>query len=67
MDTDTDAIRVHIPNGDSMNCPGRYVESAQVFRDTLSLDEQAASAAISRAVDMADGGSGLRPCMRRLV
>ena len=67
MDTDTDAIRVHIPNGDSMNCPGRYVESAQVFRDTLSLDEQTASAAISRAVDMADGGSGLRPGMRRLV
>jgi len=67
MDTDTDAIRVHLPDSDSVNCPIRYVESAQLFRDTLNLSQQAAFDAIARAVDVADRGAGIRPGMRRLV
>jgi len=35
MDTDTDAIRVRLPDEQSANCPLRYVESATLFRDTL--------------------------------
>jgi len=67
MDTDTDAIRVHLPDEQSANCPSRYVESAQLFRDTLGLSAQAAREAIARAVSVAARGCGLRAGMRRLI
>lgn len=67
MDTDTDAIRVHLPDADSANCPLRYVESARIFRETLGLTAQHACDAIAQAVDAAERGCGLRPGMRRLI
>lgn len=67
MDTDTDAIRVHLPDHESVNCPLRYVDSAQLFRETLNLSEQAACHAIQAAVDRADRGAGIAPGMRQLV
>lgn len=67
MDTDTDAIRVHLPDDQSANCPLRYVQSATLFRDTLGLGAPAARAAIARAVESAAGDCGLRPGMRLLI
>ena len=67
MDTDTDAIRVHLPDNQSANCPLRYVESAQLFRDTVGLGAHEAREAIARAVQVAERGCGLRPGMRRLI
>lgn len=67
MDTDTDAIRVHLPDEQSANCPLRYAESAQLFRDTLGLSAPAAREAIARAVESAARDGGLRPGMRQLV
>jgi carboxysome shell carbonic anhydrase len=40
VDTDTDAIRVHLPDEQSANCPLRYVDSAQIFKDTLGLERR---------------------------
>lgn len=67
MDTDTDAIRVHLPDDQSANCPLRYVESAQLFRETLGLSAQAARETIGRAVTSAARDCGLRPGMQRLI
>lgn len=67
MDTDTDAIRVHLPDSESANCPLRYVESSRLFRETLGLGKQQACDAIAHAVVTAERGCGLRPGMRRLI
>lgn len=67
MDTDTDAIRVHLPDSQSANCPIRYVESAKLFRDTLGMGAHDAREAIASAVAMADRGCGLQPGMRQLI
>ncbi len=67
MDTDTDAIRVHLPDAQSANCPLRYVESAQLFRDTLGLSATQAREAIARAVSVAARDCGLRAGMKRLI
>lgn len=67
VDTDTDAIRVHLPDGQSANCPLRYVDSAQIFKQTLGLNVHAAREAIGRAVTAAARHCGMRDGMRRLV
>lgn len=67
VDTDTDAIRVHLPDGQSANCPLRYIDSALIFKQTLGLDAQAAREAIGRAVTLACGSCSTRSGMRRLV
>jgi len=67
MDTDTDALRVHLPDEQSSNSPMRYVESAQLFRETLGLGAHAAREAIARAVTSAARDCGLRPGMQRLI
>ena len=67
MDTDTDAIRVHLPSRESANCPTRWVDSAQLFRDTLGMGPQDAREAISRAVAPAVHDGGLTPGLRRLI
>ncbi|MDP3585533.1 MAG: carboxysome shell carbonic anhydrase [Thiobacillus sp.] len=67
MDTDTDAIRVHLPDSESGNCPMRFVESAQLFRDTLGMDAQSARSAIEAAVVRAENSCGLQPGMRKLI
>jgi hypothetical protein len=41
MDTDTDALRVHLPDNESGNCPRRFVETAKLFNDTLGLSKAA--------------------------
>jgi carboxysome shell carbonic anhydrase len=68
MDTDTDAIRVHLPDADgSYGSPNRFVDSARLFRDTLGLGAEAARAAIADAVARAAQGSSLLPGLRRLL
>lgn len=67
MDTDTDAIRVHLPDSESGNCPMRYVESATLFHDTLGMGAQDARDAIARAIASAEKNCGLQPGMRKLI
>ena len=67
MDTDTDAIRVHLPDSESANCPMRFVESAPLFHDTLGMNAQDARAAIDRAIAQAEKSCGLQPGMRQLI
>ena len=67
MDTDTDAIRVHLPDSESANCPMRFVESASLFHDTLGMNAQDARAAIDRAITQAEKSCGLQAGMRKLI
>lgn len=67
MDTDTDAIRVHLPDSESANCPKRFVESARLFHDTLGMSAEAAREEILTAVAQAEGGCGTQPGMRKLI
>jgi carboxysome shell carbonic anhydrase len=65
VDTDTDAIRIHLP--DSATGAGAVLDSAAIFRDTLGLAAEDAREAIAVAVARADQGAALRPGLRRLV
>ena len=67
MDTDTDAIRVHLPDSDSANCPRRFIESASLFHNTLGMSAEAAREEILTAVAQAEGGCGTQPGMRQLI
>ena len=67
MDTDTDAIRVHLPDSESGNCPMRFVESATLFHDTLGMRAQDAHDAIEQAIASAEKNCGLQPGMRKLI
>ena len=67
MDTDTDAIRVHLPDSESANCPMRFVESAGLFHDTLGMSAADARNAVEQAIVKAEKSCGLQPGMRKLI
>lgn len=67
MDTDTDAIRVHLPDSESANCPMRFVESAGLFHDTLGMSAADARNAVEQAIAKAEKSCGLQPGMRKLI
>ncbi|NDP48771.1 MAG: carboxysome shell carbonic anhydrase [Sulfuriferula multivorans] len=67
MDTDTDAIRVHLPDSDSANCPMRFVESAGLFHETLGMSATEARSAVDQAIINAEKNCGLQPGMRKLI
>lgn len=67
IDTDIDAIRVHLPDAHSVCDPLRFVESAKLFYQTLGQNQSASRLAIAQAVADADRGHGVRPGIRRLI
>ncbi|MFO7542834.1 MAG: carboxysome shell carbonic anhydrase [Thiobacillus sp.] len=67
MDTDTDAIRVHLPDSESANCPMRFVESAALFHETLGMSAADAQRAVEQAIVRAEKSCGLQSGMRKLI
>lgn len=74
VDTDTDAIRVHVPDAKGGLSAHRYVSNAELYRYSLSLDSDAARLAVYDAIqgasDMQGWGAGEGPPhegMRRLI
>ncbi len=74
VDTDLDAIRVHLPDANGEVDPHRYVDTADLYRATLGMDAQAARAHIAavvakaeRAEGPAHGEGGMHSGMRALV
>ena len=55
VDTDTDAIRVHVPNAEGKICLDRYVDNSQLYDATADLAREDAKQAIRRAVAEAAG------------
>jgi carboxysome shell carbonic anhydrase len=74
LDTDLDALRIHLPDADGDVNPYRYVDTAELYRDTVGLSAEGARALIAQRVDEAQNMSGwgqgrgaMAPGMRRLV
>lgn len=68
VDTDTDAIRVHLPHGaDGSTGTDAVIDSAALFRGTLGLAPDDAREAIAVALARADRGAALEPGLRRLI
>ena len=74
VDTDLDAIRVHLPDGDRALNPYRYVDASALYRLTLGRSASAARAQIDQVVLQAEQEEGwaqgegtMAPGMRRLV
>ncbi|OYW40607.1 MAG: carboxysome shell carbonic anhydrase [Hydrogenophilales bacterium 12-61-10] len=74
LDTDLDALRIHLPDANGDLNPYRYVDTGALYRDTLGLSRDTARAAIADVVartETADGwaeGQGrMNDGMLRLV
>ncbi len=74
VDTDTDAIRVHIPDGAGELSPQRFVDNKILFHATLGLSADQAGLAVHEAVEAAvnqhgwgTGKGAPHDGMRRLV
>lgn len=68
MDTDIDAIRIHLPDAEGRLSAARYVDGATLYRETLGLSAEAARARIAAAVAQAGTPSpGLARLAARLI
>jgi carboxysome shell carbonic anhydrase len=69
VDTDLDAIRVHLPDANGDLDPHRYVDTAGLYRETLGMDAATARAHIAAVLAKAErlGEGEMAPGMRALV
>jgi len=50
VDTDTDAIKVHVPDADTRMSLYRFVDCGELYRETLHMDAQSASLRVYEAI-----------------
>ncbi|HSP01321.1 MAG TPA: carboxysome shell carbonic anhydrase, partial [Thioalkalivibrio sp.] len=50
VDTDTDAIKVHVPDADTRMSLYRFVDCGELYRETLQMDAQSASLRVYEAI-----------------
>ena len=74
VDTDIDAIRVHLPDASGDISPHRFVESFQIYHDTIAMSAAEARAHIDATVSQAEraegwarGAGGTPAGIRRLI
>jgi carboxysome shell carbonic anhydrase len=74
VDTDLDALRIHLPDGRGDLHANRYVETAAIYRQTLGLPAELAQARVAqiiadaeRAQGPAQGQGAMHDGLRRLV
>jgi carboxysome shell carbonic anhydrase len=69
LDTDTDAIRVHLPDGQGAVTLERHVDALDLFHDTCSMSPADAASAIATALSRTALGStmGMRQLAARLI
>ncbi|MCB1756131.1 MAG: carboxysome shell carbonic anhydrase [Gammaproteobacteria bacterium] len=58
VDTDTDAVRIHVPDAKGDLSAHRYVDNAEVYRSTLDLNADAARLAVYEAIRLASEVQG---------
>jgi carboxysome shell carbonic anhydrase len=58
VDTDIDAIRVHLPDANGDISPHRYVESVRIYHDTIGMSTAEARAHIDGAITLAERAEG---------
>ncbi len=69
LDTDTDAIRVHLPDGQGDLALDRHVDALDLYQDTRSMSSGDAVSAIVAALDRSAPGSaaGMQQLVARLI
>jgi len=67
IDTDVDAIRIHLPDADGEINPARYLCNAALYQETLGMPPETARRHIDAAVARAEGISPCSPGMRHLI
>ena len=69
LDTDTDAIRVHVPDEDGTIVLGTYIDVREIYAETFNMDAQQASALIERRARAVSTGAteGMIKLVCRLV
>ena len=69
LDTDTDAIRVHLPDGQGALSLDRYVDAMDLFHDTRSMGAADAATAIAAALNASAPGAveGMQRLAARLI
>jgi carboxysome shell carbonic anhydrase len=58
LDTDIDALRIHLPDAHGEVNAYRYVDTATLYRDTLGMSREAARAKIAAALATAEASDG---------
>lgn len=69
LDTDTDAIRVHLPDGRGDIALDRYVDALDLFHATGNMNGAEAAAAIATALSQStpDSAAGMQQLVARLI
>jgi carboxysome shell carbonic anhydrase len=69
LDTDTDAIRVHLPDGEGAIALERYVDALELYKETGRMSATGAASAIAGALSRAAPGSavGMQQLVARLI
>jgi len=69
VDTDTDSIRVHIPDANGQMELDRYVDTQTIYADTARLDEMTAKRSIGSAIQACspDATAGMTELVARLI
>ncbi len=67
VDTDTDAIRVHVPDGGGNLALERAVDNAELYRATVRMTADQARVAVHEAIDRAAEGDAPHEGMRRFI
>ncbi len=74
VDTDTDSIKIHLPDGRGAISLARYIDSAEVYRATLGMAAENAGRTVDALIDRAIGAAGAgqgegepRAGMRRFI
>lgn len=65
LDTDTDAIRIHIPDTHGAILLDRYVDNLALYKETLGMSAQQAEALMAQRIKR--GGAQLSPGMAQLI
>lgn len=68
LDTDTDAIRVHVPDDDSIDL-GSYVDAGEVYAETINMSAQQAKDIVEKRVRAVSTGAsqGMKNLVCRLI
>ncbi len=69
LDTDTDAIRVHLPDGEGDLSLDRYVDALELYHDTRSMSAGDAASAVTTALAGAapESAPGMQQLVARLI
>ena len=67
VDTDLDAIRIHIPDAEGNTNLARYVCNTGLYRETVGMSAEAARAHIDQAVARVEAASSCAAGLRRLI